>query len=486
MPRRPNLSNILLKSTTLALCLITACQPVFTLPPPSSNTTKTPSSSTASSKTTAEPAKTPVKTPTRPGHLLVDAAKLKGTVIQLWHPFGGTKEPIIDEMVVRFNQENEWGIHVESRGLGSSGMLFSQMQNALVKNELPNVLAAPIQQLQIWQEDKNIVIPLDDYFNDPEWGLSPTEAADIPRSFLQQDQINDHLLALPAQRTTQIILYNQTWAEELGFRTLPVSPQDFGKQACAAVKANLTDDIKENDGTGGWIINTDAESLLAWMVGFGLESPAEFGAKGYTFNNQQFRDGFEFFKELYDEGCIWSPRNPTPYDYFASRNTLFYSGTLEDSISQADTMRRFDNSDTWTILPYPGNGQKPTVLINGPSYAILVDSPEKQIASWLLIRWLVSPENQVALTESSGAWPASVTALESLTAYRQKHPQWANSLPWIPIAQPIPRSSSWVIVRNIFSDAAWQLFQTNTTPESTPAILRELDQTVQEVLKKSK
>lgn len=489
MPRQRTPRHPLIVSLVSLFILAAACQPLLmplpgqTPQPPVGAKTKSPAA--ISTDTVLDPQKqTPTILPTRPGHLQLDSSKLKGTTIQFWHPFGGEIEPVMDKIVSDFNKKNEWGIHVESISMGSSGLLFSQVENTIGKDELPSVIAAPIQQLQVWQENNNIIINLNDYINDPDWGLTPAEQADIPLVFLKQDLVNDRQLGLPAQRTAQVILYNQAWAEELLVRALPSIPQDFERQACAAAKANLTDDIKENDGTGGWIINTDAETMLAWMMGFGLENPVEFGTEGYSFNNQRFRDGFSFFKEFFDKGCAWVGRNPTPYDYFANRYTLFYSGTLEDVIIQQNVMQRSNNPDRWIIMPYPGSGQKPSILISGPSYAILVDNPEKQLASWLLIRWLMNPENQAVLTESSGAWPSSVTALESLTSYREKHPQWDSSLAWIPIAQSVPRSSSWVTVRSIFSDAAWQVFQTNTLPENIPTILQELDRTVQEVLKR--
>jgi len=488
MPPQRKLHIPLAVSLICFLIWNAACQPLLTpqqgsaLQPSAS--AKTQSTATANADSTPDAKKqAPIILPTRPGHLQLDPAKLKGTVIRFWHPFGGEGEWVVNNIVADFNKNNKWGIQVESSGWGSGGLLFSQVENTIGQNGLPNVVAAPVQQLELWQENYNIIINLNDYVNDPDWGLTPAELADIPLTFLKQDQVNDRLLGLPAQRTAQVILYNQSWAEELGIRALPSVPQDFERQACAATKANLSDNLKENDGTGGWIVNTNAETMLAWMMGFGLENPGDFGVEGYRFNNQRFREGFSFFKDLFDKGCAWVGRNPTPYNYFANRYTLFYSGTLEDVVMQQDVMLHLNNTDRWIILPYPSSSQKPSILTSGPSYAVLADTPEKQLASWLLIHWLINTDNQAALAKNSGTWPASVTALESLVSYRKQYPQWASSLPWIPIAQSAPRLSSWMTVRSIFSDAGWQVFQTNTPPENIPSILQELDQTVQEVLK---
>lgn len=471
----------------LLVFFLSACQPGLPTLPFLATPTGTPAQTADPMPAgTATPATTFTPEPTRPGHLEVDAQNLDGATILFWHPFGGGGKKAIEDIIRQFNQDNEWGIHVESTAAGSSGMLSKSLDTAIAERTLPNVVAAPAQQLLDWQETYNIIINLNDYLQDPIVGFTPQERADIPLTFLKQDQANGRQLGIPAQRTVQMLFYNQTWAEELGFRTPPTTPEELMKQACAAADANHKDDLRDNDGTGGWIINTNPEAVLSWMAGFGLEAPEEFGAEGYTFNNRRFKEGFAFLRKMIDEGCAWPGRKPTPYEYFANRYTLFYSASLEDLPQQERAMQHSHSSDQWIVLPYPGNAQKPIVITTGLSYAILVDSPEKQLAAWHFIHWLIQPKRQVEMVKNSGAWPASVTALESLQAYRQMHPQWNSTLAWIPIAQTAPHQSDWMVVRNILSDATWQIFQANMQPEDIPSILRQLDQTVVEVLRQKR
>lgn len=462
--------------------MLPACQPLSSPSPARTRTV------TASLK--ASPPVRPLNqypstaTPTaRPLHLEIDPAKLKGLEITLWHPFGGEEGQTLDAQVASFNEENEWGITAHVQGFASLNLLNRQVESTQNENNLPNVIAAPVQQLLSWQEERKMLIGLDDYINDVDQGLTPADLADIPRNFLQQDQVDGRQMAIPVQRSVPVIFYNQTWAQELGFNAAPSSPEEFKEQACAAAQANLKDGTRENDGTGGWIVSTDAETLLAWMMSFGLEDPSSLGANGYVFNNLRLRNGFTFLRDLFDIGCAWTSRLPQPYEYFADRNTLFYSGSLEDILLQTRVMQHAGSTDQWGVLPYPSTGKKPAVLISGPSYAIVVASPEQQLASWILIRWLISAKNQAALAQNSGSWPASVTALENLIDFRDEYPAWSQTLAWIPAAQPTPQASSWMAVRGIFSDAAWQIFQANTTAGAIPAILDELDTTVAEVLK---
>jgi multiple sugar transport system substrate-binding protein len=175
-----------------------------------------------------------------------------------------------------------------------------------------------------------------------------------------------------------------------------------------------------------------------------------------------------------------------PYRYFATRYALLYSGTLADLSIQQNAMAHNGSSDRWIVIPYPGQKVRPPVLTGGPSYAIMVNSPERQLASWLLIRWLMQPKNQARLITGDGGWPASTLALQELSIYQKGHSQWGSTLDWIPIAQSLPRASSWLKVHGILTDALWQIFQTNIKADQIPSILNQLDQTVAEVLARKK
>ena len=69
-------------------------------------------------------------------------------------------------------------------------------------------------------------------------------------------------------------------------------------------------------------------------------------------------------------------------------------------------MAAADNADTWTVLGFPGPDQT-GVVIYGSSYVVLKSTPQQQLASWLFVRWLLSPENQMKWVEVTGLFPLS-------------------------------------------------------------------------------
>lgn len=429
--------------------------------------------------------RTPTPTPTSLAHLQIEPEDLNGIKLRFWHPWTGETSQVIAGIVDEFNQTNIWGIHVIATAPGSSGSLYDLVTANLTTGENANVVVAPIEQILSWQEHANNVINLNDYIEDQRWGLTAQEIAEFPLIYWEQDQANGRQLGIPAQRTAHVLFYNQSWAEELNFSSPPSTANEFQTQVCAAAKAVLKDEKQDNDGTGGWIVNIDPLTIISWMLTFGAQEIPDLNQKQYVFNAPPSREMLEFLRQLFDDGCAWMSRGPTPHEYFANRQTLIYSGTLQDLNLQSRTQKRLKSKDEWMIIPYPENDGKPVVVVSGPSYAILVASREEQLASWLFIRWLILPRHQALLVEASDLLPVSVAAVELLTNYRRTHPQWEETLLWVPIAQTAPGSSSWRVVSQILEDAAWQTFQPNVTPDQIPSFLSEVDKTIPEVLTQS-
>ncbi len=463
---------LMLVSVILASCLSPGLP--STIEPP---TEETPKRHTPPGFTPAAP------TPTTPAHLRIDPQRLSGLHIQFWHPWTGNTAEAIEALVNTFNTSNEWGIRVNPTATGSLSVLGERMRAVFDNGEpAPNVVAASSLQLLAWQEDHALMINLDDYVTHPQWGLSEAELADITRQFWQEDTQENYRYGFPAQRMPHLLMYNRTWAQELGFPNPPTTLAEFRRQACAAARFNRSDDNTANDGTGGWIVSTSPASLLSWLAAFGVKNIPEQGANGYNFTSRQVNAAFTFLHGMYNEGCAWVSREPLPYEYFARRQALFYAATLEDSATQHATQERLGATDTWDVLAYPSLDGKPVVITSGLSYAIPAASAEEQLAAWLFVRWLAAPQRQARLIQVSHAYPINVSTISLMGDYLDEHPQWQPSLMWIPLSQPAPKHHSWGVVRFILEDAAWQIFLPSTETDQVAAILRQLDRTVTEVL----
>ncbi len=217
---------------------------------------------------------------------------LKGVQVVFWHPWSGNSAAQVDAIVKDFNQTNVWGIQVKASPAGSSSMLNEEVKSNLVGGQLPDVIAAPVDQLTAWQSDARVVVPLDDYIHSPQWGMQPQEISDIVPLFMEQDRFDGKQLAIPALRDGQLLFYNLTWAKEMGFGAPPSTPDQFKAQSCAALQANVRTQRIDKIGTGGWVIDTAPLTLLSWMQVFGGQPVPAGDAQAYSFNSEA-RPGFD-------------------------------------------------------------------------------------------------------------------------------------------------------------------------------------------------
>jgi len=432
------------------------------------------------------PISTPVPTPTQTAtpEFLVPLEELDSQVIQMWHPWVGDIARQIDLQVDRFNQTNEWGIHVEVERVGSSMALAQRFEEGFNDPDAPpNVVIAPSEHLHYWFERDRQVVVLNDLLSDPVWGLSEPQRAGFPFVFWQQDQTDGLQLGIPVQRTARVFYYNLTWASELGFTRPPTTLEEFKAHACAAAEANNAGRIPENFNTGGWIVDTDGLTVYTWFKAFGLDSPWRDDPPGFTFEQPAAQQALEFLRGMVDEGCAWFSRSPAHDEQFAQRRALFYSGSLLDLPMHTRTMQRMESQDVWMLLPFPGFvHDRPTVIVSGLSYGIIDSTPEQEMAAWLFVRWMNSSEIQASLLQAGGGLPVSSAAAGMTEEFRRQYPQWGPALQWIPIAKAAPTVSDWRVARFVLEDGAWYALQFFVEPERIPAILTQIDETIREVV----
>ncbi len=462
-----------------AAVILTACQ---SFPTPPGNATDEPLDGPPSVTVTPRPTDGSLPEPAPTLTFLIPPGNLDGLQIQFWHPWSGEMSRQIDLLVDLFNQTNEWGIHVIVRRAGSSMALVQEVDQAISSGEaLPQVVAAPSEHLLTWLERDEIILPLDELVAHPQWGLSEQQHAEIALVFWLQDQSLDRQAGIPAQRSAQVLVYNRSWASELGFDAPPQTIEEFRDQACAASEALLNDRDRDNDGMGGWILDTDGLTIYSWLKSFEIESVVQGEPPEFVFNQPQAQQALTYLRVLLDSGCAWIARNPTPQDYFANRQALIYSANLLDLPIQVSAQARAGSPDEWTILPYPGH-PRPTLVVSGISYGVLRSTPAAELAGWLFIRWMSSAENQARLLAAGGGLPVSVSAASLASDDMAQIPQWAGAAAWIPFAQPAPQAAGWRVARFVLEDAAWQAMQSYIPPEQIQNILAELDETVAEVL----
>jgi multiple sugar transport system substrate-binding protein len=452
----------------ISLLLLTGCSATKATPPA---VTPTPVSLTA-----VTPVNAITATPTEPS-IDVDESKLKGVQVVFMHPWSGAQADLIDQLVAEFNQTNTWGIMVVVETPGSASALDDSLQSDLETSMAPAIIAAPIETLMSLNENEKVIIDLTPYVGSSKFGFEQKIIDAFAPIFWNQDDINGFRYGIPAQRTAKVMVYNKTWANDLGFTNPPVTPDEFEKQVCAARDSMKKDSDVTNDGLGGWVVDTDAMTLASWATAFGTSFETDGKIK---FSTTQMDQSLVFLRKLLDENCAWIGNDPAPYNYFANRQTLIYSADLEDLSFQQNAQNTSGSKDDWSVIPFPTNSD-PFMLTYGSSYAIVKSSAEKQLAAWLFIRWMSSLDHEGALVKAGTTLPMGNDFVNYSIELEDSIPQWGQVIPLMEEAQISPQDPQWTQAKMIMEDAAWQLLKTDMKSDQIPALTRQMDATLKEL-----
>jgi multiple sugar transport system substrate-binding protein len=438
----------------------------------------TPNSTTSESSATLKVTSTPEPLST------IQPALLRGQEVQFWHAWKGAQKSTLEALVQEFNETNTWGIQVEPTSFLDLDELWKQITIASQSGHAPQIASGYLHQI-LSLDARQPVVDLSAYVNDPQWGLTPDEQADFFPAFWQADMIENRRVGLPAARAGQVLYYNTSWAQELGFTQAPQTPEEFKEQACAAAKSNQQDGDVQNDGTGGWIISTQPASTLGWLKAFGVPVVDE-ELSGYQFDTSQAEDAVSFLRELYDQGCAWLPESELAATDFADRRGLFMSGSTSDLAYQAQVMAQQKNPDQWTDLPFPSPSGDPVLPVFGPSNTLLPSTPEAQLAAWLFLKWMAEPEQSARWSAATGTLPLQASAVQKIkdgmnSATTGYPVQWSDAIELIPYAQSEPPFASWSKVRWAVLDATTQVFRDYFTIKGVPELVKLLQKTADDL-----
>ncbi|MCI0393724.1 MAG: extracellular solute-binding protein [Chloroflexi bacterium] len=408
-----------------------------------------------------------------------------GQSIVWWHNHSGSREEQLIPLVQRFSDENACGITVEPQNQGSYDDIRDKFNASINAGDLPAALIVGYQNDQAFYQLNQGLVDLDAYVSDPAWGLTAEDQADFYASFFNQSihpVFDNQRLGFPPNRSMEVLFYNQTWLEELGFDGPPETPEEFREMACAGAEAN-------GDGTGGYILRDDASAVASWTYAFGGDVLTEDGT-GYVYNSDATVDALLFLKQLYDDGCAYFlPADVGfPNPEFAARRGIFAQGSSSgipfyagDVATAAEEAGR--EPDEWGVAAIPHTTPDPVQNIYGGDIMITANTPEQQLAGWIFIKWFTLPEIQAEWDIISGYFPTRQETNEFLGDYVDENPQWGQARDLLPYSYYEPQLISYTGVRDAAQAAFNEIMQlpAGASRDDVKAILDELTETANEL-----
>jgi multiple sugar transport system substrate-binding protein len=402
-----------------------------------------------------------------------------GQSIVWWHNHSGSREENMLPMIAQFNETNACGITVEAQNQGSYDDIRNQVNASINAGELPAALLVGYQNDQAFYQLNDTLADLNPYVDDAAWGLSEEDQADFYPTFFNQSihpAFDNQRLGFPPNRSMEVLFYNQTWLEELGFAGAPTTPDEFREMACAAAEAN-------GDGTGGFILRDDASAVAAWTYAFGGDILTEDGL-GYVYDGDATVEALAFLKGMLDDGCAYLFTEGFPNPEFAARRAIFtmgsssgipfYGGDVATVAEENGT-----DPDVWGVAAIPHTTADPVQNIYGGDIMITNTTPEEQLAAWIFIKWFTTPEVQAQWDVISGYFPTRAGTSEFLGDFFTENPQWASAVELLPFSYYEPQLISYTAARDAAQAAFNEIMQlpAGATADDIRAILTTLTET---------
>jgi multiple sugar transport system substrate-binding protein/sn-glycerol 3-phosphate transport system substrate-binding protein len=404
------------------------------------------------------------KSTLEPDPLGIPWSDLNGLEITFWYIWDLDEPGIgMNAIVDRFNLENEWGIRVTSHDHGLTHDPLESIETAKNEGLVPQVMNSDAPVISSWYR-AGLTVDLTPYMSDPAAGLPIKEQNDyysgIFEPFILPDDIRP---GLPFTQSIQVLYYNQTWAAELGFSQAPGSSSDLIDQVCAAAEG-----FKESkDQAGGIILYPEAANITGWIYAYeGNFQNQNDGS--YQFSSPELIHVARDWQDLSQGKCGYMiSQYPDPmareieFAKFNQRQTLIFMNSAEylDQVHlQANQTGR---ADDWTMLPFLGPDGYKAIPSKIQSGAIFNTTPEEQLAAWLFLKYLTSPEVQAEWVEYSFFYPTRKESLRFLRDFRTENPDWAKGLNVLKYARTQPIDPSWEVVQQAVGDAFEELLLEN-------------------------
>jgi len=398
-----------------------------------------------------------------------------GLELEFWHPWAGETAEMVEELIDKFNSENPRSITINSISHADQNVLIEDLTEAFInKEQIPDLIVSNSQSLKAWYAEGFTIKEMNPYIGFDSESSTEKTMPEIFPIFWNVDVIDEERIGIPAYQSGQFLFYNQTWGNELGFEDFPGTIETFTEQACAAAKSNRYDAIMENNGTGGWIYNSEGLSLLSWLRVFGGGDLINSRSQPILTQPENI-NAFTFLFNLYLDDCAWTGKEPQQYAYFSNRFALFYSGQMEDIIKQIKYDNANGNTDKWVLISYPSTFGKPVIMVKGLSYAITTENEERSIAAWEFIKWMLTPENQAVFVEKTGIFQLSSEVIGNVDVRAEMYTIWKDSLQYLPYAQAEPSFGEWYEIEKVLEDVGWQLTQYTMLAENIQAILADAE-----------
>ncbi|MGE3269853.1 MAG: extracellular solute-binding protein, partial [Chloroflexota bacterium] len=257
------------------------------------------------------------------------------------------------------------------------------------------------------------------FLKSKKYGLSEEDLKDYFPTFLESDlnpQFQGERLGFPTQRSIEVMYYNADWLKQLGYNEPPKDWKTWEEAACKA------SDPAANK--YGWAFRHDASNFASQVFSRGGRILAPDGS-AYVFNSEAGVETTAMIQRMFKNKCAveipTSERNGEQ-NRFAAGQVLFTFASSSGLPFYQDAVSK-GGKFAWDINYLPNNG-KPAVNLYGASVSVYKTTPEKELAAWLVIKFLGEKEQTTRWATNTGYLPVRQSAKADVVAIYKNDPKW--------------------------------------------------------------
>ena len=340
---------------------------------------------------------------------MADAKDVDGTTITFWHSMGGVNGQAIDALVKKFNDENKYGIKVESQYQGE----YDDSLNKLKSAQIGNMGADLVQVYEVgtrFMIESGWTVPMQKMIDADKYDVSQIEP-----NLSAYYTIDDKLYSMPFNSSTPIMYYNKDMFDKAGITDVPNSLEGIDKIGEQLMSKGGASEVMSL-GIYGWFF----EELI--------------GKQGLNYaNNGNGRDktatAVEFDKNGAAKNILteWQKLNKDGYapivgkggdaglaDFSAGKSAITLGSTASLKQILQDVNGKFNVGTAY--FPKVKESDKGGVSIGGASlWALDNKDPKKLRATWEFVKYLVSAESQAYWNAQTGYFPVTTKSQDEQT-----------------------------------------------------------------------
>jgi sn-glycerol 3-phosphate transport system substrate-binding protein len=340
--------------------------------------------------------------------------------IDFWYALGGTQGQLLQALIDEFNATNQYQITVNATFSGDYGETAQKVVAGLESGELPAgglIAAGPL-----WTcREGNYLI--EDYISGPE-GLVMDDYWEVLWDY---NRYEGHICSLPFNNSTMVMYYNQDLMTQAGLDPAapPTTWEELLTQA-KAVQAAVPGTIGVEVRDEGW-----------WLKALMLQNGGEIMNADSTeplFNSPEAVGAMEYWKQLIDEGVM------PPVQHGDSRD-LFLAGQIAFWMSSTGNIGRVKDGAQfqWSTAFLPCNVECGGT-VGGAALVLFPTDDDQQLATWRLLKWLVSPATAATWTVGTGYVPILKSSIQSaeIQVLFQNEPYFRTGFDQLEVASQYP------------------------------------------------